>query len=521
MRMTSGILLIAVFAAAVSVHAAQADVKPAQLFTDNMVIQRETNAPVWGWAEAGEKVTVSASWGAEAATTADKDGKWMIKLQTPEAGGPHEIAFTGKNATTCKNVLSGDVWLCSGQSNMEMDVSRCNNPEEEAENSDFPSIRHFKVVRNATKVPAKDCAGDWHICSRETVKSFSAIAYFTGRDLHKELDIPIGLINSSWGGSSVETWTSVEAQKDDPLVKAQIKMYDAYAAKYKQRKARNYFDKAIKEWKEAVKKAEAEKKSPPSRPTPMPDPHKHKNCPSNLYNGMINPLVPYAVKGAIWYQGETNSNKVSKAEHYRVQLARLIKSWRAVWNQDLPFYFVQLTNYMKPQSKPVEAENCWPVTRESFVHVLRNVPDTGMVVAIDTGEEDDIHPKNKQDVGKRMASTILNKTYGKDTPTCPIYMTHRIDGDKIIITFEYTGSGLAVKGEGEELKTFAIAGADRNFVWAEAKINGNDVIVCSDQVRGPVAVRYAWADNPIDCNLYSNEGFPATPFRTDDWDLTK
>jgi sialate O-acetylesterase len=508
---------VVAFALLASAAVAQAEVKPARLFSDNMVIQRETNAPFWGWAESGEEVTVSGSWGAAASTTADERGKWIVKLNTPKAGGPFEITFKGSNTIKCKNVLAGDVWLCSGQSNMEMNVGLCKNAEEEMANADFPQLRHFKVGRNPTRIPAEDCTGSWEICSPETVSHFSGTAYFTGRELHKVLHIPIGLINSSWGGTSVEAWTAFEVQKHDPVVTDQLKVYDSTAPLYDEKRAKKYHEQMLKAWREAVKKAEEANEEIPNPPKFIVHPHKNENYPGNLYRGMIHPLVPYAIKGAIWYQGERNSKRKIFAEHYRVQLPRMIKYWRKVWDQEMPFFFVQLPNYRAPQVNPVESEDTWPVTRDSFMHVLHHTPNTGMVATIDIGEEDDIHPKNKQDVGIRMASTILNKTYGKATPTCPIFRSHAIDGNKVIITFDFTGSGLMVKGEA--LKTFVVAGADQRFVWADAVIKDDKVIVSSDRVKKPIAVRYAWADNPIGCNLYSKEGFPAAPFRTDRWDL--
>ncbi len=474
--------LIATAAVALTT-AVRADVKPAQLFTDNMVIQRETEAPVWGWADAGEQVTVSGSWGAKASSTADANGKWMVKLQTPEAGGPYDLTFKGNNTVVRKDVLSGDVWLCAGQSNMQLTVSKANNSNEEAAKATFPNIRHFRVGKNASVKPAKDSKGSWSVCSPNTVKRFSATAYFTGRGLHKELNVPIGLINSSWGATSIEAWTALEVQKDDPAVQNIMSEMDKNAAQKKKIKKKNY--------------------------------------PGKLFNGMVHPLIPFAIKGAIWYQGEANSHEHIRAEHYRIQLDRLISNWRNAWEQDIPFYFVQLPNFKAAQKNPVETQNVWPVTRDSFIYVLKNTTDTGMAVTIDIGLSKNIHPKNKQDVGARMASTILNKTYGKSTPTSPIFKSCNIIGNKAVIAFDYTGAGLSSKGG--ELKTFAIAGADKQFVWADAKIEKKDginvVVVSSNKVKTPVAVRYAWADNPDQCNLYSKEGFPTSPFRTDDWSL--
>jgi len=507
---------------AITAFTASADVKPAQLFTDNMVIQRETAAPVWGWADAGEKVTVTGSWGESATSTANAAGKWMVKLSTPKAGGPHTITFKGNNSITITNVLSGDVWLCSGQSNMQWTVAGAGNPNEEAKTANYPNIRHFTVTRIATRTPAKDCTGDWKVCSPDTVKDFSATAYYTGRELHKNLNVPIGLLTSAWGGTCIEAWTKLSEQTEDPFAKQRKARLDNQAKTYTPEKAEAKFKNDMVVWKEKVAKAKAAKKKwSKRRPKLQMDPFKNPNYPSNLYNGMIEPLLGFSIKGAVWYQGESNAQSIESSEHYRVQLDRMVTTWRTAWGQDFPFYPVQLPNFRDTQTQPVESKDTWPAIRESFAYVAQNTSDVGTASMIDIGEANNIHPKNKQDIGRRMASTILNKTYGKETPTTPFMKSFSIEGDKVVISFDYTGTGLVAKGGA--LKTFAIAGADKKFVWADAKIETREdvVIVSSDKIKEPVAVRYAWANNPAECNLYSNEGFPASPFRTDNWDLTK
>lgn len=495
----------------------QADVKLASLFTNNMVIQRETQAPVWGRADAGKKVTVSASWGAKAETVAGNDGKWIVKLQTPEAGGPYSLSVKGNNTINLKNILSGDVWLCSGQSNMQFTVGKVINAEEEIEAANYPLIRYFAVDRIATNEPREKCNGNWTPCLPSTVKWFSAVAYFTGRDLHKKLDIPIGLINSSWGGTGVEAWTDKTVQLDDNYTVVTIADMDAEAKTYVYAEAKAVHAKALAKWKTTPKN-----KRKPWQPQMVPHPYQSQHYPGNLYKGMINPLIPFAIKGSIWYQGEHNTQNSVMAEHYRVNLARLIGNWRDAWKMDFPFYFVQLPNYTKAQKQPVEG-GTWPVIRDSFVHVLKTVGNTGMAVTIDIGDAKDIHPRNKQVVGKRMASEILNRTYGKKTPTSPIYSSSVIEGNKVVISFEYSGIGLQAKDG--VLKTFAIAGADKKFVAAQAVIeqrDGHDVVVAwSDAVEKPLFVRYAWANNPAEANLFTKEGFPASPFRTDTRSLSK
>lgn len=506
-----------------------AEVKPAGLFTDNMVIQRETQAPVWGWADAGEGVTVSGSWGESATATADESGAWQLKLQTPAAGGPHTLTFKGTNTIELKNVLSGDVWLCSGQSNMQWPVSKALNPAEEAKNANYPQIRHFMVGRKPAKDVAADCTGPWTVCSPETVKDFSATAYFTGRALHKELNVPIGLLTSAWGGTCVEAWTPLADQVDDAFTKQRQAPLDKKAATYSPEKAQARYQEQMKAWNAKAGQAKAaekkgnKKKRRARAPRLQTDPRLDQNYPGNLYNGMIHPILPFAIKGAVWYQGESNAKSLASSEHYRVQLDRMIRSWRQAWGEDFPFYAVQLPNFKKAQVNPVESDNTWPVIRESFVHVTQHTPGAFTATTIDIGAANNIHPQDKQGVGQRMASTILNKTYGKGTPTTPFMRSFAVEGDSIVIRFDYTGTGLMAKDGA--LKTFAIAGADKTFVQAVAEIatrDGEDcVVVRAAGVAEPVAVRYAWADNPAACNLYSKEGFPASPFRTDTWELTK
>ncbi|NQZ58105.1 MAG: sialate O-acetylesterase, partial [Lentisphaeraceae bacterium] len=440
---------------------AMADIKPARLFSDNMVIQRETKAPVWGWADAGEEISVSGSWGEVAKTTTNAQGKWMVKLPTPKAGGPFTLTFKGKNTIVRKNVLAGDVWLCSGQSNMAWTVGQAMNPDKEAKAANFPLIRHFAVTRNSTQQEAKDCQGNWAICSESTVKTFSATAYFTGRELHKSLNVPIGLINSSWGGTRIESWTNEKSQGNDDSVQALLNSMKRWGKNYNKEKAQRKLQEALVDWKKKKEKAQVENKKAPRRPRLQADPLKNANFPSNLFRGMINPLIPYAIKGATWYQGESNAKTHQQAQHYRVQLDRMINNWRNLWKQDIPFYFVQLPNYRKAQTQALESADIWPVIRDSFFYVNANTANTGMATTIDIGEARNIHPINKQEVGRRMASTILNQTYAIKTPTSPLYKSHKIDGDKIIVSFGFSGSGLLAKDA--ELKTFDIAGADKIF----------------------------------------------------------
>ncbi len=490
-------------------EAAFADVKLPAVISDNMVLQRDKKACIWGWSEPGEKVRVKGSWQLFGTSTkADDDGKWMVKIQPPKKGGPFSITIHGKNKIKVKNVLVGEVWVCSGQSNMQWSVRQSANAEQEITEANYPDIRLFSVERKVAEQPQTDCVGSWVLCSPQIVPGFSAVAYYFGRELHKELSVPIGLIHTSWGGTPAEAWTRREMLEKDEDFALILKRYDDAIAKYPQ--AKKKYEEDVEKWKEAVKKAKDGGKKPPRRPR-APFGPANPHSPAGLYNAMIAPLIPYGIQGAIWYQGESNAGR---AYQYRKLFPAMIKNWRNDWGQgDFPFLFVQLANFMAVDSEPVDS--AWAELREAQLMTLA-LANTGMAVIIDIGEADNIHPKNKQDVGKRLALWALGKSYGKKLEYCgPIYKSMKVEGDKIVLHFEHVGGGL-VAGEGEPLKGFAVAGADRKFVWADAKIDGNTVVVSSNKVSEPAAVRYGWANNPV-CNLYNKEGLPASPFRTDDW----
>ena len=489
--------------------AALADVKLPAVIGDNMVLQQGGKVSIWGWADPGEEIMVGVSWNSmKWAVTADKDGKWSFKVNSPKAGGPYEMTLTGKNAINIKNILVGEVWVCSGQSNMQWSVQASNNAKEEIAEADYPKIRLFSVKRKVAETPQSDCEGNWSECSPETVPGFSAVGYFFGRELHKQLDVPVGLIHTSWGGTPAEAWTRREMLEANPDCAPILKRYDDAVARYPQ--AMEEHKEKLAKWKEAAEKARADGKKPPRRPgAPFGPGNPH--APAGLYNAMIAPLIPYGIQGAIWYQGESNAGR---AYQYRTLFPDMIKNWRDDWGQGkFSFLFVQLANFMKV--KPEPDESAWAELREAQSMTLA-LPNTGMAVIIDIGEAADIHPKNKQDVGKRLALWPLAGTYGKKLVySGPIYKSMKVDGGSIILSFDHVGGGLVAKGD-EQLKGFSIAGADRKFVWADAKIDGDTVVVSSNKVAEPAAVRYAWADNPV-CNLYNQEELPASPFRTDDW----
>jgi len=676
-KVVFGLLILAVTAAA-----GFADVGLPAVIGDNMVLQQGKKIPIWGWAEPGEQIIVSVNWHSMRwGVTADKDGKWMFKMNSPAAGGPYEMTISGKNTLTIKNILAGEVWVCSGQSNMEFSVGAMEgwksgvfDVKQEIASADYPKIRLFTVQKKVADTPQSDCVGNWQLCSPQTVGGFSAVAYFFGRELHSNLNVPVGLIHTSWGGTPAEAWTSARVLKTLPDFKGAIEEIEQARAnpeplkkKYEQQMLDwqkkidlsgpdgrgctdvNYDDSGWEQmelpqyWEQAgladfdglvwfrkdieipqswtgkelilelgpiddmdvtwangirvggletpgqwqtarqykvaptvikagrnviavsvldtgggggiygsaeqmkIRPAEAageaaislagrwrykkgyDLKSMPPQPRP-PLLVNNPNAPTSLYNAMIAPLIPYGIQGAIWYQGESNA---SRAYQYRRLFPAMIQNWRDDWGQgNFSFLFVQLANFLAINSDPSDSE--WAELREAQMMTLA-LPNTGMAVIIDIGEANDIHPKNKQDVGKRLALWALAKTYGKELVySGPIYKSTKIERRAIVrgdvflpfirvrdyecvirLFFDHVGGGLVAKG-GEPLKGFAIAGADRKFVWADARIDGQTVVVSSDKVPEPVAVRYGWADNPV-CNLYNKEGLPATPFRTDDW----
>lgn len=490
--------------------AAPADVKLPSIFSDHMVLQRDAAATVWGWASPDEKVTVAIA-GQTVSAAADASGKWSVKLEALQAGGPHELVVRGNNTIKIADVLVGEVWLASGQSNMAMTVQGSKDFDREKAAADFPKIRMFTVARKPAETPQDQCEGKWLLTTPETVGGFSATAYFFGRELHRALEAPVGLVNSSWGGTPVQAWTSLDAQKAQPALRPLLDQWEQRIATFDPEKAKAQYEQQLARWKDEAAKAKAAGKPQPRRPQFSGDPRLSQNRPANLFNGMIAPLAPYAMRGAIWYQGESNAG--GEAGLYGLQLRTMIIDWRTRWNQgDFPFLFVQLPNFHKPQQQPVEPSG-WVTVREEMLRTLA-LKNAGMAITVDVGDADDIHPKNKQDVGKRLALWALAHTYGKDVVgSGPIYKSMEKRDGKIVLSFDYAEGGLEATGGGP-LEGFAIAGADKKFVWAQAKIEGSTVVVWSDDVKEPAAVRYAWADNPKG-NLANKAGLPASPFRTD------
>jgi sialate O-acetylesterase len=488
-----------------SVHAA-AEVRLPGLFCDNMVIQREMRVPVWGWADPGGKVTVEFN-GSSLSAVADSRGGWKVVFEPMTAGaGPYTMKVSGgSNTVIINNVAIGEVWLCSGQSNMAMTVEECLNAEQETAGAVYPLIRQFQVQRDKALEPLDDFspAGDenswlnrWVPCSPSTVKDFTGAGYFFGREVHLTQGVPVGLIHSSWGGTVAEAWTRRCRLESDPELKIILQSWPGYNGDGSWLKMQ--YSKYIAQADSALKAGQ-------------PDPLYYCQ-PTVLYNAMIAPLMPYAIRGAIWYQGESNA---SRAYQYRRLFPAMIENWREDWGQgDFPFFFVQLVNYGD------ESSCSWPYLREAQTMTL-GLPNTAMAVGIDIGEADNIHPRNKQEVGRRLALAARAKVYGeKLIYSGPIYRSMKVQGSRCRIAFDHAGDGLAA-GEGGPLEGFLVAGWDKKFLRAQAAVEGDKLVVWSKSVASPVAVRYAWSDNPEGCNLWNKvDGkpwLPASPFRTDDW----
>jgi sialate O-acetylesterase len=496
------VLLIAVLAGAL----AHADVRLPGLVGDNMVLQQGQALKIWGWADAGEKVTVSFN-GQTANATTDAQGNWLAPLPAMAAGGPFDMTIAGKNSLTLKNVMLGEVWVCSGQSNMAFTTNGVINAQDEMAKADFPNIRLFTVPRVTATEAQTDAKGQWKVCTPQTVGGFSAVGYFLGRNLFQKLNVPIGLIDSSWGGTCAEAWTTVPTLKADADYNTQFANWDKAIADYPA--AMEKYKTDMEAWKVASEKAKAAGQPQPRQPY-APNGPLNPNRPGNLYYGMIAPLVNYTIRGAIWYQGESNAGR---AYMYRKLLPTMIGDWRKAWGSDFPFYIVQLANFMPRKDQP--GDSAWAELREAQTMTAK-LPHNGMAVIIDVGDAADIHPRDKQTVGYRLALQALGHAYGKDVPCdSPQYASMSVAGRNVTLRFANSYAGLVSKDD-KFLHGFAIAGADKKFYWASAHVKGDTVIVHSRFVKQPVAVRYAWADNP-ECNLYNSAGLPAIPFRTDDW----
>jgi sialate O-acetylesterase len=614
------------------------------LFSDGMVLQRNKSIPIWGFADANEKIEVHFNKQIKK-TQADKNGKWMLKLDSEKAGGPFELTIIGKNKIVLKNVLVGEVWICSGQSNMEFPIFLVQNAKDEIADSDYPMIRHFGVAQDLSGTPKEDLkAGKWEAASKETVARFTAVGYFFAKKLYAELNIPIGIIHTSWGGTNVETWTSREAFQNsaefknmiaevpllntDSISKMNINKIVQKVEKFQGNPVTTDDEKNFKElayddasWGElnvpevwenqgleeldgeawlrktiVLTADDIKKKAVLSlakvdevdityingieigsgrqynvkrvyeipanvlkegknviavkvidnvgnggiydetadlqltlgdKNIPLKGKWKFRvvavkaavspnSFPSLLYNAMINPLVPYGIQGVLWYQGEAN---VTRAKQYKKAFPLMIEDWRNKFKQgDFPFYYVQLSTFNEFNGNS-KVGSPWAELREAQSETLK-LKNTGMAVTTDIGNAKDIHPTNKQDVGLRLAAIALNNVYNKKrVASGPTYKSQQVKGNEIVLTFDNIGSGLVSKGNSAELKGFDIAGSDKVFHSAKATINGTTVVVSGAEVSAPVAVRYGWADDDTEINLFNKEDFPASPFRTDTWEM--
>jgi sialate O-acetylesterase len=644
-KITQGLRVLAILVVALFFHSQglKAEVKLPHIFSDNMVLQRNQQVKIWGWADPGESLIVTFN-GQQLESTANTSGEWIVLLDPMGHGGPFELAVKGKNTIISrKNILIGDVWICSGQSNMEMPVggwdenSRIKDADKVIREADYPQIRFLNVEKGASFIPKDDLLNsNWLIMSPKTISSFSATAYFFGRKVHLEVGVPVGLISTNWGGTNIQAWTPWE------IMNLQSEFRDINPEKIEelseQWKSNNSAfvndmanERGIEEkwflpgtqndnWKSIVQPARYEQSEignidgivwfkkkfilkgdedlqqvhlelgaiddfdrtyingklvgemggwntprsyeiDPSllkpgkntlvvritdtggsggftgqekdlritlgsnqinlsgdwlyRRSVTSDMYDIKDTgpnsfPSQLYNAMIHPLINYAIKGVIWYQGESNTHQ---ANQYGRMFTQMITSWRKKWGFDFPFLWAQLANYMPMQKQPGESD--WAELREAQ-HRALSLPNTGEAVLIDIGETNNIHPKNKQDVGFRLALAALKTAYEMDVISSgPTYKSLTIIAEKAYIEFDYVGSGLMAKDRYGYLKGFAITGADGKYQWAKAVIIGNTVVVYSEKVKDPKAVRYGWSDNPEDANLYNAEGLPASPFRTD------
>ncbi|MBI5092296.1 MAG: sialate O-acetylesterase [Candidatus Hydrogenedentes bacterium] len=499
------IALTALYLAIGSLNANALDTAP--LFTDHMVLQRGKNIPVWGTASPGEPVSVTLG-SRTAKTFADTNGQWKAVLKSVNSPGPYTMTVTGqKESRKFEDVLVGEVWLCSGQSNMELPLSDVNNGKEEIAAADHPTLRLFTVVKAVSDKPEAACRGSWAPCSPKPVSQFSAAGYFFGRELQKALHgVPVGLIDSTWGGTPIEVWMSDKALRSNRAFAGAVGTRDAMAAK----PVDPALEQKVVDWTRAAETLVLEGQFEGWYPgQPFSGGRRDPLMPTGLYNAMIHPLAPYPIRGVIWYQGEANT---ASGVVYRQLFPAMIQDWRTLWGQgDFPFLYVQLANFITDPKYPVMRTG-WPVIQEAQLMSLA-VKNTAMAVTIDIGAPNDIHPRNKQDLGKRLALAAEATVYHQRIPySGPIYKSMKFVHGKIELSFTHTGGGLVARDGA--LKGFVIAGADRQFVPAQAEIRGKRILVWSDTVPNPTAARYAWDDNP-EATLFNKAGLPASPFRTD------
>jgi len=493
------------------------DVKLPALFSDHMVLQAGAEVPVWGWAGPGERVTVAFR-DQTVATTAGADGTWKLTLQPLSPGRPDVMTVTGRNTLRLANVAVGEVWLCAGQSNMVFRMESVLNARQEAAAADLPMIRCFTARGARSAEPQKDVSGRWSVATPRSVPAFSAVGWFFARRIHEELKVPVGIIVAARGGTSIETWMSLTALRSQPRFQPILELWGRTLGTF--RKQKEAYLAALAVWERASRGAQQQDEPIPAKPKPPAFPSRFLLA--GNYNALIAPLAPYRIRGVLWYQGAAAALRANVPKPvyrdntglYRDLQATLIADWRGLWGQgDFPFLVVQLPNFQHRMASP--SRSTYAIVREAQLKTL-SVPNAGMVVTLDVGKADDLHPPNKKPIGQRLALWALGTTYGRDLVySGPLFKSASVEPGRIRLAFDHVGGGLAARGGGP-LKGFTIAGEGRQFVPADAVIERNTVVVSSPKVPAPVAVRYAWADNP-DANLQNKQGLPASPFRTDDW----
>lgn len=480
------------------------------LFSDHAVLQAGAEVPVWGWADKGAEVRVSFA-GQELVGKAGAEGKWRVALVDLKASseGRDLMIASGTETMVVKDVLVGEVWLGSGQSNMAMTVSRSRDFEKEKAASDLPTVRMFTEGSPGAASPEERCKGKWVVCGPETVGSFSATLFFFGREIGWEMKVPMGLINSSVGGTPIESWIGKDAQMGDEGLKDYFEQQAKEEVAFDPVAAKAVYEKQLAVWTEKAKEAKKKGSPVPRRPQDPLELRKKKGDLGGLFNGKIAPLIPYAIRGVVWYQGEANSNGF-KSAFYDKHLKLLANEWRRLWGYDFPMAWAQLPNYQ------ANREDGWMLVREGMLKAVQEVPKTGMAVTLDAGEAKDIHPKDKQTVGHRLARWALAEVYGKGgASTGPLMTKHEVRGSEVVVEFSHADGGLVLK-EGASGSGFEMAGADTVWHAATAKVEGDRLVISTDAVKQPVAVRYAWAEM-AEVTLWNGAELPASPFRTDDW----
>ncbi|MCF6312207.1 MAG: sialate O-acetylesterase [Verrucomicrobiales bacterium] len=512
-------LAVVLLAASLLVEQAQAELKLPTIVGDKMVLQRDQNLNIWGWDNAGQEVNVSFA-GENVVGKADAKGRWQVVLKPMKANAKGQemvISGSGGSKITLKDILIGEVWLCSGQSNMSFAVKNSYGGDLEVLTANYPLIRMISVPNLAAQEPKDHFKGQWDKCDPAVTANFSAVGYYFGRLLHQALGVPVGLIDNAWGGSSAEAWVRRDLLEKD-------EKYKAVMARWKNIEATFDFEPLLKDyqaernaWKKQVKLAKEQGEKAPLPPRYPRDLLNGQHRPANLYNGVLHPVIGYGMRGAIWYQGESNAGR---AFEYRSLFPLMIQSWRDEWKQgDFPFYWVQLADFR--DEKPEPGDSQWAELREAQTLTMSKLKNTGEAVIIDIGEGRDIHPRNKRTAGERLARWALVENYGYDQLVCqsPTYQKMEKKGAKILLTFDHVSADGLYSFDVKEPIGFAIAGADQKFVWAKAvQVGKNQVEVWSDEIKEPVAVRYAWSDNPV-ANMRSAENLPMTPFRTDDFPM--